>query len=171
MLLCQLWSVPRCHASLILISSKLQLHVIWIPTKVFFILECKSPQLSLFLSHLFFKWCLGQYLSCSGCFWSCCPPCFPSVSLWSALRMTSPLVRSAVLCCAVLCDELGSFIYPRAQRAEQPCLNIRPCNSTKQHPFKPTCSAFSSIFNIMQKKYRSCMCVYIKGRVVLVWAV
>lgn len=109
-----------------------------------------NSELSLILSYLFSADATVDICLRSGCFWSCCTPCFPSVSLWSALWMTSTLVRSAALCSALWWAQFF-FIYPRAQRAEQPCLDIQPCNSTKKHPFN-TKSAILSTFIIMQQK-------------------
>lgn len=146
-------------------------NIVWSEyTQAFLILKCKSLLCSCSFCLMFFS----NHASSDIClrsqsFWSCCPPCFPLASLWSALWMTSVVVRSAVLCSVLWW--VWFFYIPegtvgRRKWCSLESYNTRPCNSTKQYPFNPTWSAFSNKFIIMRKKS-----IYIKGRDVLVWAV
>lgn len=159
-LVCHLWSVFLCHAASS--SSVPRYNLPWseYPTTVFvsFFLQLmfKAPLLSLFLSHLVFKRCLGRYLSLHRLLLILLSTVFPCslavISFVVDLRITllHPVMSRALS-------------HTQGHIARSSLSFLQPCNSTKQRTLKGF-SAFSTIFINMQTTAQT-ICVCIKRRV------
>lgn len=129
--------------TLVFISSTLQPPVIWIPNYSFclFFLQLmfKAPPLSLFLSHLVFKRCLGRYLSLHRLLLILLSTGFPRglavISFVADLHITLLyLVMSRALS------------YTQGHIAQSSLSFLQPCNSTKQRTFKRPLCIFKHIY-------------------------
>lgn len=171
MLLCRLWSVLGCNTKLILIR----------PIRYNFTWSEYTPRLFTWVSSATHS---SRLIFCSfsndasvdiclrsGCFWSRCPPCFPFVSLWSALWMTSTLVRSAALCSALWW--VGFFYIPEGTASYSLVLIYGPATQQSSILLIQHAQHFQTYSSLCRggKVQILHVCVCIKWRVVLVWAV